>query len=159
MDNWRDIGTSTAEGLRALDVFMAQRIGYTVNRRADGVWDLILPDGRPYCPIPFDCKNEGEAWGAAAINIEQRYPNNPPIIPHYTTDLNAAAGLPFDLPTGYTLSVTTYADGSVYSRVYDKHKIPVALTRTAECFKSEALSRSLTWLAWKDMQTETEQLG
>lgn len=133
--NWRDI-----TDLQQLDILTAQRLGYTVRsfeRDKGAVWELYAPNGFQVGDGSY--ASERAAWRMGC--------------PDYTSDLNAAAGLP--MPKGYRLRITIRerfhelpdSDDLLYqASYYDRLNGEVCGTIQL----TEALARTLAWHALAD---------
>lgn len=86
LKSWQEIDTSTPDGLRALDLYIARRLGWT-NFRED---DYFVEDWDRYDPA--------EDWFGNPPNDEYKS-----IVPHYSTNVNAALELIEEFKNRFTL--------------------------------------------------------
>lgn len=127
--NWQDIDTSTPEGLRQLDAIIALRLGLLIPQ------GNVRGDEREIWTLNSDDPNDTQLWRE---------------LKRYTTDLNTAAALPFNLPEQWHFKVVIYSDGEIYAAVLNINDIAEVATTTYEGRRNEALARCIAWLYCKD---------
>lgn len=141
MNNWRDIDTSTPDGLRALDVEIAKRRGWVVEHGEDVTW-LCFEDT---VKVTLDKKRrQTDVWAIA---------HKSGLLSRYTTDLNAAAvllkGFPViqieELPDADT-------DDSLGWSVYIQRN---GVSGQANGGESLPLAICKAWLNWQDKQVSS----